>query len=337
MTTPTIVGHHDALFRLSLSGDWDDFLKGSEDGQVDLQRAREANVSASFFACWPESTDDGDEAYPSAIEVEDAVTSTRAMVEILLDLESASEGSLQIVRSLDGLRECLSGDCHGAVLHFEGAEALGENLEYLDSWYEQGLRSLGIVWSRPNAFGHGVPFLFPSTPDTGPGLTSRGLELVKACNSLGIMLDVSHLNEAGFWDLEALTDAPIVATHSNAHALCPASRNLTDDQLRAIAGSGGLVGINFSCSDLRSDGEEDPDTSMGLVLEQFDYVAGLIGVDHVALGTDLDGAVLPNELDGMEKIPDVLSELARTGWTEDEIEKMAAGNWLRVLQQTWEN
>jgi len=129
------------------------------------------------------------------------------------------------------------------VLHIEGAEAIDPNFEFLDVLYEAGLRSLGPVWSRPNAFGHGVPFRCPSSPDTGPGLTDLGKELIGACNRLGILIDLSHLNERGFWDVAAISNAPLVATHSNAHALSPHSRNLIDSQLAAIRETGGIVGV----------------------------------------------------------------------------------------------
>jgi membrane dipeptidase len=129
------------------------------------------------------------------------------------------------------------------VMHIEGAEAIDPNFEVLDVLYEAGLRSLGPVWSRSNAFGHGVPFLCPSSPDTGPGLTDLGKELIEACNRLGILIDLSHLNERGFWDVAAISNAPLVATHSNAHALSPHSRNLTDKQLTAIGETGGMVGV----------------------------------------------------------------------------------------------
>src|SRR5262249_13192549 len=132
------------------------------------------------------------------------------------------------------------------IMHMEGAEALSTDLSDLEEWYGRGLRSLGPVWSRPNAFGEGVPFAFPSTPDTGPGLTPAGRNLVNACNRLGILVDCSHLTEAGFWDVASLSLVPLVATHSNAHALCRSSRNLTDAQLDAIGESGGVVGINFT-------------------------------------------------------------------------------------------
>ena len=141
-----------------------------------------------------------------------------------------------------------------AIVHMEGAEPIAADLSNLEEWYERGLRSIGLVWSRPNDFAEGVPFRFPSSPDTGPGLTEAGRELVRACNRLGILLDLSHLNEAGFWEVAALSNAPLVATHSNAHALCAASRNLIDAQLDAIRESNGVVGVNFAITFLREDG-----------------------------------------------------------------------------------
>ena len=124
-------------------------------------------------------------------------------------------------------------------MHLEGAEAIDPDLEAArPAWHGRGLRSLGPVWSRANVFAHGVPFRFPSSPDVGPGLTDAGAALVAACAELGILVDLSHLNEAGFWDVARLEPGPLVASHSGAHALCPASRNLTDRQLDAIGASG---------------------------------------------------------------------------------------------------
>src|SRR5437764_598811 len=121
-----------------------------------------------------------------------------------------------------------------AIVHLEGAEALAPDLSNLDAWYERGLRSIGITWSRPNDFGEGVPYEFPASADSGGGLTAAGRALVRACNKLGILVDLSHLNWAGFWEVAELTDAPLVAMHSNAHALCAASHNLTYDNLPTI-------------------------------------------------------------------------------------------------------
>src|SRR5262249_45235509 len=145
-------------------------------------------------------------------------------------------------------------------------------LDLLEVYYAMGLRSVGPVWSRPNDFGEGVPYLFPHSPDTGPGLTDAGKALVRACNQLGIVVDVSHLNEKGFWDIAASSSAPLVATHSNAHALTPTPRNLTDRQLDAIKESGGIVGVNFAVGFLRADGRELADTQMERIVAHFRYL-----------------------------------------------------------------
>ena len=116
--------------------------------------------------------------------------------------------------------------------------------------------------------GHGVPFRFPSSPDIGDGLTTAGRSLVLACRDLGIIIDLSHLNEKGFWDVTKLGDAPLVATHCCAHALAPSSRNLTDDQLRAIRDSDGVVGLNFHVGDLRAEGGFSREQPIARMIQQ---------------------------------------------------------------------
>ena len=128
----------------------------------------------------------------------------------------------------------------------EGCEAIDADLAALDVFYAAGLRSLGPVWSRNNIFAHGVPFAFPMSPDTGPGLTEAGERLVKECNRKGILIDLAHITEKGFWDVAKLSDQPLIASHSNAHTLTPVARNLTDRQLDAIRDSKGLAGLNYA-------------------------------------------------------------------------------------------
>jgi len=222
-----------------------------------------------------------------------------------------------------------------AVLHLEGAEAIDPALEALDLWRAAGLRSLGPVWSRPNAFGHGVPFISPATPDIGPGLSDAGRALVRRCAELGILVDLSHLNAAGFWDVARLDVGPLVASHSAAHALCPTSRNLTDDQLDAIGASGGLVGIVFACPFLRPDFADRADTPLELIAEHARYVAERIGVAHVALGSDFDGATIPAALGDVAGVPRLLAALAGAGFTAEELEAIAWENWRRVLAAWW--
>jgi membrane dipeptidase len=222
-----------------------------------------------------------------------------------------------------------------SVIHFEGAEAIDSRLDTLEVFYAAGLRSLGPVWSRPNDFGEGVPYLFPHSPDTGPGLTDAGKALVRACNRLGILVDVSHINEKGFWDIAALTDAPLVATHSNAHALTPSPRNLTDRQLDAIKESGGIVGVNFYVGFLRADGRPEANTPISRIVEHFDYLAKRMGIEHVGFGADMDGALIPTEVGDVAGLPRVIEALGAAGYDESALRKLGHENWLRVLGATW--
>ncbi len=180
-----------------------------------------------------------------------------------------------------------------------------------------------------------MPIVFPSSPDTGPGLTAAGRRLVRACNRNGILVDCSHLNEAGFWDVADASDAPLVATHSNAHALCPSSRNLTDRQLDAIGASDGVVGVNFGNSFLRADGTRDASTPLSEIVRHVEYIARRIGVDHVGFGSDFEGVEIPDELGGVAGLPKLVDALRAAGFGEDDVSKITHRNWLRVLEKTW--
>ena len=256
-------------------------------------------------------------------------------IESFFALESASSGEFRVVRTIEEIHTALEQDALSAVIHFEGAEPIDPQLESLHRFYEDGLRSIGIVWSRENAFGHGVHFEFLGSPDMGPGLTGAGKELVRACNQLGIMLDLSHLNEKGFWDTEKISQAPLVATHSCVHALCPSPRNLTDKQLDAIGASGGVVGVNFAIKFLRRDGEENPDTPLSELVRHFCYIADRIGVDHLAIGSDFDGTTIPSEIGDVTGLPKLLAALRDGGFDEEALVKITLNNWLRVLSHAW--
>jgi membrane dipeptidase len=288
-------GHNDTLLDLHLPecGERRTFFERGEGGHLDLPRAREGGFGGGFFACWapphPESgwteesaltmTEDGYEvADAPPLDPVYARETADELAKILFRIEDGSGGQIKVVRTAEELEAYLRDGVLAAVLHFEGAENLGPDPGALEALYETGLRSLGLVWSRPNAYGHGVPFRFPASPDTGPGLTDAGRKLVRECNRLGVLLDLSHLNERGFWDVAEITGAPLVATHSNAHALCPATRNLTDRQLDAIRDSDGMVGVNFAVSFLREDGKDEEDTPIETVMRHVDYLVGRLGV-----------------------------------------------------------
>jgi membrane dipeptidase len=254
---------------------------------------------------------------------------------LLFRLEREAGGDFKVVRTADELAACIANGTVAAILHFEGAEPIDENLYALETFYQAGLRSIGLVWSRPNAFANGVPFRFPSTPDIGTGLTDAGRELVRACNRLGIMIDLSHLNEAGFWEVAQLSDAPLVATHSNVHALCATPRNLTDKQLDAIRDSDGMVGLNYAVAFLREDGTNNADTPLSQMVRHIDYLVERIGIDRVGLGSDYDGATIPAAIGDAAGGQRLIAALAEAGFDDASLRKLAHENWVRVLRKTW--
>ena len=166
-------------------------------------------------------------------------------------------------------------------------------------------------------------------------MTDAGRELVRECTRLGVLIDLSHLNEKGFWDVAGLSDAPLVATHSNAHALCPSSRNLTDRQLDAIKDSDGMVGVNFAVSFLREDGQDNADTPLETVVRHVNHLVERLGIDRVGFGSDFDGAKVPEAIGDVSGLPKLLAALRQHGYGEADLRKLAHENWLGVLRRTW--
>jgi len=339
-------GHNDVLSRLFRAGGVtaaESFLTG-RDGHVDLEKAKAGGFGGGFFAVYIPSPVDLDAKFdemtkqqydlplPEALDWEDALHVALTQAAILFRLEEL--GALKVCSSAAEIRGCLESGTIAAIFHIEGAEAIDPDLHALEVFHRAGLRSLGPVWSRPTIFGHGVPFRFPSTGDIGPGLTDHGLRLVKRCDALGIMLDLSHLNEAGFWDVARHSTKPLVATHSNAHAICPHARNLTDRQLAAIKDSDGIVGLNLAVAFLRDDGRM-MDTGLDKVLRHLDHLIEHLGEERVGLGSDFDGAQIPSEIGTAAGLPKLRQAMAEHGYDDALMTRLCHDNWLRVLEKTW--
>lgn len=342
-------GHNDVLLKLHSAGGLaacEGFVTGRE-GAIDLPSAKKGGFGGGFFAVYVPSPfdlevklaemtkDRYDLPLPDPIDWEDAFPVVMAQAAILFDLER--RGALTVCRRVADIRAALTNGQMAAILHIEGAEAIDPDFHTLNVLYQAGLRSIGPVWSRTTIFGHGVPFRYPSTGDTGPGLTDHGLQLVKRCNDLGIMLDLSHLNEAGFWDVARHSTKPLVATHSNAHAICPHARNLTDKQLAAIRESDGMVGLNFAVAFLRADGKMLADVPLEQMLRHLDHLIEHVGEDRVGFGSDYDGAVVPEPLTSCARLPELRHAMAKHGYDAALMSKLCHGNWLRVLENTWES
>ncbi|WP_127902761.1 dipeptidase [Solirhodobacter olei] len=348
---PVLDGHNDFLLRLLRAPDRRDeiWLTGEGRGHLDLPRMQAGGFAGGFFAIYipsPVTTDAPDyEAMmdnppyavplPPPVPLETAQPVALAMAGHLMWMERASGGKFRICRTVAEVRDCLSRGVIAAIMHMEGAEAIDGGLDALHVFHAMGLRSLGPVWSRPTIFGHGVPFGFPASPDTGPGLTEAGKALVRACNQLKILIDLSHLNEKGFDDVARISDAPLVATHSNAHAVTPSARNLTDRQLAVIRESKGMVGLNYATVFLRPDGKKSPDMGWEPVMRHLDHLLANLGEDHVGLGSDFDGALVPKEIGDVTGLPALQQAMAAHGYGAPLIRKLCHENWLGVLERTW--
>jgi membrane dipeptidase len=344
--TPIIDGHNDTLMNLLIPerGKGRDFFTESDIGHVDLPRMRQGSMAGGFFAMFVPTpneeevitfTDNGYEVQlASSVDQTYAADQTNQMFTLLESLAIRDPDTFRITLSTDEIRQCLASGTHFAIPHIEGVECIYPDLSNLESMYQRGIRSLGLVWSRSNAFGHGVPYLFPASPDTGPGLTDAGQELVRACNRLGIMLDLSHLNLAGFQDVADVSDTPLVATHSCVHEICRSSRNLTDWQIDVIGESDGIIGVAFDVTMSRSDGDLNRDTPLSVIVDHIDYIADRIGIEHVAFGSDFDGAVMPAELPDASGLKHLVAHLQDRGYDDESLGLITHRNWLRVLGDT---
>lgn len=339
-----IDGHIDSL--QSCEVEMRDFLEESEKGHVDLPRAKRGGLGGMFASIY---------LRPTQVET-NALGYAMKYFDDLLRLVDRSAGDMELIRTADQLDSAVDRGTFAMIPHIEGAEAISRSLKELRVLYEAGLRSVGVVHARPNMFGQGVPI--PRRPDMihgvpasthawglrngrelpypTAGLTDLGRELVYECQRLGIAVDASHLTPQGFWDVAKESTRPFLCTHSSVKAICDHPRNLDDDQLRAVADADAVVGINFFVCFLRPDKQRDPDTPIELILQHIDYVVQLIGDRHVAIGTDFDGANMPDSVRDASKMIDVVRGMRdQLGYSDDRLERICNGNWRRVLRAAW--
>ena len=347
---PIFDGHNDTLTECYSpeTGEKRSFFDWGEKGHLDLPRAAAGGLKGGIFAIFtpppPDSperdmmsgvtfTDQGYEVSPrQPVDRAYAREYTSAVIDYVHALAARSEGRFGIARSYVELEDCMARNRLAVILHIEGAEAIRPDVSDLDWYYQQGVRSLGLVWSRPNAFGEGVPFRFPGSPDTGAGLTEAGKQLVRECNRLGILVDLAHINERGFWDAAGILETPLVVSHTAVHAICPSTRNLTDAQIDAVGRSGGLIGIMFEPMNLVPDGKPNPGATLADITRHIDYIVQRIGVEHVGFGSDFDGADMPAEIRDASLYQDLAQALSGVGYAPGDVEKITYRNWLRIFQ-----
>ncbi|HUT15187.1 MAG TPA: dipeptidase [Anaerolineae bacterium] len=289
----------------------------SSEGHVDLPRLHEGGVTAQVFAMYVEA-----EYLPAG-----ASRQTLRMLDVLFGELEANADSFVLATGAGDIEKAKTAGQVAAVIGMEGAEALEGDLGLLRVFHRLGLRLLTVAWSRRNQAADGV-----SESRTGGGLTTFGEQLVRECNRLGIILDISHLAAAGVRDVLELSTRPVIASHSNAYALCSHPRNLTDEQLDALAKKGGVVGVTFVPAFIA---EEGKGANLDKLLDHIDHIVGVIGTDHVGLGSDFDG-LGPRAPEGLEDVtclPGITAGLIGRGYSAEDVRNILGGNLMRVFRQ----
>lgn len=286
----------------------------SEKGHIDLPRLLEAGVTSQVFAIWLD-----DKYLPG-----EAVKTTLRFIDTFYRELETSPDKLMLATKVADVWEAKRRSMVAGFLAIEGGEALEGSISALRMFYKLGVRLMTLTWSRRNQIADGV-----YEARTGGGLTRFGVEVVKEMNRLGMAVDVSHLSERGFWDVMEVAEKPVVATHSNARAVWDHPRNLTDDQLRAIARSGGIVGATF-VGPFIGQGKQ----SVENLVNHIDHMVEVMGIEHVGIGSDFDGTSdesLPEEIRNVTDMPAVAQALLRRGYSEGDVRKIMGLNWLRAL------
>ena len=305
-----IDGHTDVLY--ALKRQQRQFNEESEIGNVDLPRLRKGKILAAFFAIFPAVSD-----YYLSKGVDD-----------WFKLVNTPENELLHVKKVDDLDQCKINNKIGVILHFEGSGGIDSEFHNLRNFYRLGLRSMGLSWSNLNKYATGV------RQDPDRGLTAEGKELVKEMEALGIIIDVSHLNEKSFWDVIETASKPLIASHSNAYTVCNHIRNLKDEQIEAIKDNNGTIGVNFVKNFLLSK-EKKEEITLETIKNHIDKIVELAGINHVSFGSDFDGATVPDVIKDVSCFPVLLEYLKENGYTSNELEKLSKDNFRRVMKSVW--
>ena len=334
------------------------------DGHFDSVRAKAGGLNAQFFSIWVEPQLFGAGGQTAIERADDQIAAIKQMAE----QHPATWG---FATSADDIRRIVSEGKIAALLGLEGGYAIDERLENVDRYYSMGVRYMSPAWSVSTSWAGSSGDEIGRTR----GLNDFGKEVVREMNRLGMMVDVSHVSDQTFWDIIAVSNKPIVATHSACRAIANVPRNLTDEMIRALAKTGGVVNVIFYPEHLEPGWSEKksrvdveiapqvqqasaaepggavhkkiardrvrareyarrlPPVSVSRIVDHIDHIVKLVGVDHVGIGSDFDGVQATTvDLASVADLPNLTRELARRGYSEDDIKKILGGNMLRVME-----
>jgi len=318
--------HCDTLMNVMLSNEKID-LASNDKTSVDFKRLKEGNAMAQFFAVFLPDMDTfkeyGIEPIPDDEYIDRAVNILKESVE-------KNSHIIQMAYNIDDINRNHKDNKISAILTIEDGRSIDGKLEKIKKYYDMGIRLITLTWNYENSLG------FPNSNDPeimNKGLKPFGMEAVEYMNELGIIVDVSHLSDGGFYDVASVSKKPFIASHSNARDISPHRRNLTDDMIRIIGEKGGVVGLNF-CASFLNENAKGPDSTIEMMVKHLNHIRNVGGEDVLALGTDLDGIKGNLEIDSCHKMPLLFNALEKAGWSTGLIEKFAYKNSLRVIEET---
>lgn len=290
---------------------------------IDLMKMREGNYLLQTFAMFIYLRKDSD-----------PYQEVKGMIKVFKsEIEKNNDLINQVYNYQDIVNNSQNGKMSALISIEEGATLKGD-LNLLDDLYSEGVRMITLTWNFENEIGYPHVLQKDETLKGKLGLKPFGLELLKKMENLGVIVDVSHLSDEGFYDVYNNTSKPFIASHSNSRTICNHSRNLTDDMILKLASRGGVMGINY-CDSFINEGNTKEDLFVRVedLVKHIVYIKKLAGVDCIALGSDFDGIGLNNELDNASKMGLLVNSLIKNGFTEEEIEKILYKNVLRVFKE----
>lgn len=289
---------------------------------VDMKKLKAGDYMAQCFAMFVPYT------------VENPLETCLEMIDCFYEELNANKDSLALATTYEDVIKNKQDGKISAILTVEEGEVTKGDLRYLRILYRLGVRMITLTWNYENGIGY--PNFTMSekpdfhTPNTTDGLTPAGIALVQEMNRLGMIIDVSHLSDAGFYDVLKYTTGPFVASHSNSRSVCPHVRNMTDDMIKALAARGGVIGINY-CADFLN--EEAGFSYVYDMVKHIEHIISVGGIDCVALGSDFDGIPSCLEMKDASMLSCLYDALGKKGFNQEAIEKIFYKNFLRVFKE----
>lgn len=324
--TVTVDSHIDTMM---LVVDEDTWLPSIDIGEntsleFDISKAKTGGIDVAFLAAFTSGFHDNNPR---------SISRTLALLNALYWTEARNEDAMQIAKNIAEINRIVDDGKLAVVPTIEGAYSLEERnaIELLHQYHDLGVKVIGFTWNYSNALGEGADRVHgdpAKTPSDG-GLTELGSQVVKEMNRLGMVIDVSHMARSTLRDVLEISEAPILATHSGVFALKEHQRNLTDEEMLALKENGGVLSIVFYPAFLT----DDSAAYVSDIVDHIDYAVELMGIDHVGLGSDFDGATLPEDLQSAAEFEQITAELLSRGYSLEAIEKILGGNTLRVLEE----